>query len=94
MILKPMPIFGGFSFPGVGVLFFFHGVIPGTVYLAASLVWRPGHKFQNGMQVEVGLRSEVKNLDVKFQVLDGTCSAHRKTMGLIYQIKVEKAKII
>jgi len=44
------------------------------------------------MRVEVGLRSEVKNLDVKFQVLDGTCSAHRKTMALIYQIRVGKAK--
>jgi hypothetical protein len=44
------------------------------------------------MQVEVGLRSEVKNLDVGFQALDGIYSTHRKTMGLIYQIKVEKAK--
>ena len=76
----------------MGVVFFFHGVIPGTVYLTASLVLRPGHQFQNGMQVEVGLRSEVKNLDIRFQVLDGTCSAHRKTMALIYQNRVGKAK--
>ena len=76
----------------MGVVFFFHGVVPGTVYLTASLVLRPGHQFQNGMQVEVGLRSEVKYLDVGFQVLDGTYFAHRKTMGLIYQINVKKAK--
>src|SRR4030043_2456358 len=76
----------------MGVVFFFHGVVPGTVYLTASLVLRPGHQFQNRMQVEVGLRSEVKNLDIRSQGLDGICFAHRKTMGLIYQIKVEKAK--
>ena len=53
---------------------------------------RPGHKFQNGVRVEVGLRSEVKILDVWLQVLVGMCSAHRKMMGLIYQINLGKAK--
>jgi hypothetical protein len=46
------------------------------------------------MQVEVGLRSELKNLDIRFQVLDGIRSARRKTMALIYQIQVRKAKTI
>ena len=74
------------------IVFVFHEWIKPGVCVQTDLLLRRGCLFQNGMQVEVGLRSEIKNLDVGFQVLDGTCSAHRKTMALIYQIKVGKAK--